>query len=205
MNGNTFYDWFSSILPLLKKNAVVVMDNAPYHSVKKETFPQLSWKKEKIIQWLTIRGNIIDQRMVKDRLLEEAQEFRVDCNKYVIDELAKNKNIIVLRLPPYHCELNPIELAWSSIKQYVKMNNTTFKLQDVKQLLVEGVERVSPDMWKNFISHVIKEEKKLCEIDFITDDILEGETSYQHVLTITGNISDSESDDFDDSDDDQLT
>jgi len=160
MNDNTFYEWFSSILPLLKENAVVVMDNAPYHSVKKETFPQSSWKKEKIIQWLTIRGKIIDQRMVKDRLLEEAQEFRTDCNKYVIDELAKENNKIVLRLPPYHCELNPIELAWSCVKQYVKMNNTTYKLPDVKQLLIEGVERVSPDMWKNFISHVIKEEEK---------------------------------------------
>jgi len=37
--------------------------------------------------------------MVKDRLLEEAQEFRTDCNKYVIDEL--EKKIIKLYLD-YH-------------------------------------------------------------------------------------------------------
>jgi len=124
------------------------MDNAPYHSVKKETFPLSSWKKEKIIQWLTIRGKIIDQRMVNDRLLEEAQEFRTDCNKYVIDELAKENNKIVLRLQPYHCELNSIELAWLSVKQYVKMNNTSYKLPDLKQLLFEGVERVTPTRGK---------------------------------------------------------
>lgn len=176
------------------------MDNAVYHSVKKETFPQSSWNKQKIIQWLWTRGKIIFKRMVKDRLLEEAQEFRADCNRYVIDELAKENNKIVLGVPPYHCELNPIELAWSFVKQYVEMNNTSNKLPDVKQLLIEGVERVSPDMWKKFISHVIKE--KLCEINFITDDILDVEPSTQHVLTITGNTSDSESDD---PDDDQLT
>lgn len=26
MNGDTFYDWFSKILPLLRENAIIVMD-----------------------------------------------------------------------------------------------------------------------------------------------------------------------------------
>lgn len=30
MNGDTFYEWFARTLPLLKKNAVIVMDNASY-------------------------------------------------------------------------------------------------------------------------------------------------------------------------------
>lgn len=49
MCGDSFYEWFKGILPLLKDNAVIIMDNAPYHSVKKDTFPLISWKKEKII------------------------------------------------------------------------------------------------------------------------------------------------------------
>lgn len=36
MNGSTFFEWFVKILPLLKDNAVIVMDNASYHSVKKD-------------------------------------------------------------------------------------------------------------------------------------------------------------------------
>jgi len=36
-------------------------------------------------------------------------------------------------------ENNPIELAWSSVKTHVKMNNTTFKLLNVKQLLIKGI------------------------------------------------------------------
>lgn len=39
--------------------------------------------------------------------------------------------------------------------------------------MYKDVERVTPEMWKNCISHVIKEENKLCETDFITDDILD--------------------------------
>ena len=33
--------------------------------------------------------------------------------KYAVDEMAKASGHEVVRLPPYHCELNPIELAWS--------------------------------------------------------------------------------------------
>lgn len=32
----TLQEWFEEILPLLEDNAVIVLDNAPYHSVKKK-------------------------------------------------------------------------------------------------------------------------------------------------------------------------
>ena len=37
--------------------------------------------------------------------------------KYTVDEMVKAAGHEVLRLPPYHCELNPIELAWSQVKR----------------------------------------------------------------------------------------
>jgi len=45
MSGQTFQEWFEEILPLLEDNAVIVLDNAPYHSVKKEKTPTMAWKK----------------------------------------------------------------------------------------------------------------------------------------------------------------
>jgi len=195
MNGDIFYDWFSSILPLLKENAVIVMDNAPYHSIKKDKFPLISWKKEQIILWLENKGKIIDRPMVKHRLLEEAEQFRPLYNKYMIDELAMEQNKIILRLPPYHRELNPIEFAWSSLKQHVKMNYMTHKLLDVQKLVNEGVERVTPEMWKSFISHVIGVENTFYDIDFISDELLDADLTEPityHGLTMTRNTSDSE-------------
>jgi len=200
IDHDTFYEWFSSILPLLKDNAVIVMDTALYHSVKKDTFPHFSWKKDKIIKWLENNGKLIHRPMVKHQLLEEAEQFRTICEKYVIDELAKENNKIVLRIPPYHSELNPIELAWSSVKQHVKTNNTTFKLTDVQKLLHEAVERITPQMWKNYVNHIIKIEDKFFELDFIIDELLEAEfpePNALHIVTLSGDISDSESE-FDD-------
>jgi len=34
----------------------------------------------------------------------------------------------VLRLPVAHCELNPIELAWASVKDYVAKHNKDYNL-----------------------------------------------------------------------------
>lgn len=39
MNGDTFYEWMNSVLPRLKPNSVIVMDNASYHSVKIDKAP----------------------------------------------------------------------------------------------------------------------------------------------------------------------
>lgn len=201
MNGDTFYEWFVNIVPFLKKNAIVVMDNAPYHSVKTDTIPNMSWKKQDIINWLEIKGQLINgNQLVKSQLIDQVEQLRPQYNTYVIDEYAKSKDIIVLRLPPYHCELNPIELAWASVKNYVRMNNTTFKLKDVQELLVKGVEHVTPEMWTNFIGHVIKEEDKFWKIDHISDELIDNdpEKDEQHVMTVgtgdTDTSSDSDSD-----------
>eukprot|EP00102_Acyrthosiphon_pisum_P012353 XP_008181464.1 PREDICTED: uncharacterized protein LOC103308939 [Acyrthosiphon pisum] len=179
MNGDTFYEWFVKTLPLLKPNAIIVVDNASYHSVKKQKIPVMSWNKQAIIDWL------------------EMKKIKKKHDTYVIDELAKDNGKLVLRLPPYHCELNPIELAWSSVKSYVRTHNKTFKLKDVMELLQKGVEHVSPDMWKNFIEHVKKVEDKFWDLEHITDEIMDElpEEDERHVLTIgTGDTSSSDYD-----------
>jgi len=121
-------------------------------------------------------------------LLDKVNEIKHLYDKYVIDEEALKTNRHVWRLPPYHCELNPIELAWSVVKNHVKQNNTTFKLNDVKKLLTEGVQKVTSDMWANFVSHTIKEEDKLYKIDFISEQMLEDEGS-RHIMTIIDDTS----------------
>lgn len=204
MNGDTFYKWFVNILPFLKKNAIVVMDNAPYHSVKTETIPNMSWKKQDIINWLENKGQLINSnQLVKSQLIDQVEQLRPRYNTYVIDEYAKSKDIIVLRLPPYHFELNPIELAWASVKNYVRMSNTTFKLKDVQELLVKGVEHVTPEMWTNFIRHTIKEEDKFWKIDHISDELIDNdpEQEEQHVMTVGTGDTDTSSDSDSDSSD----
>ncbi|XP_026822882.1 uncharacterized protein LOC113560942 [Rhopalosiphum maidis] len=189
MKGNTFYEWLKGIIPRLKQNCVLIMDNAPCHSVKTEQIPNTSTRKADIIKWLEDKGKVIDRPMVITELLDMVKQIKPRYDKYVIDELAQTHNRTILRLPPYHCELNPIELAWSSVKNYVKMNNITYKLPDVKKLLLEGIERVDDTMWKNFIEHTKAEEENFYKIDFIVDEMLSTE-----VQPVRINIDDTSSD-----------
>ena len=53
-----------------------------------------------------------------------------------------------------HCELNPIEMAWTQVKGYVKDHNCKFTLSEVERLLNEGFKIVTPERWKKLIKHV---------------------------------------------------
>lgn len=69
-------------------------------------------------------------------------------------------------------------------------------MKDVQELLKKGVEHVTPEMWTNFVGHVITEEDKLWKVDSITDDFMdeEPEEGTRHILTIGDTSSDSDSD-----------
>ncbi|KAF0760267.1 Uncharacterized protein FWK35_00006119 [Aphis craccivora] len=45
MNGEVFKQWFIKLLNNLEDPSVIVMDNAPYHSTFKETYPKNNWRR----------------------------------------------------------------------------------------------------------------------------------------------------------------
>lgn len=120
MDGDYFEEWFEhSLIPNLPQNGrrnVIVMDNAPYHSVKK-SFPRTSWKKADIQQWLIEKDIYFQEDYLKTELLEVANSYKDTYDRFKIEDIADRHNVTVLRLPPYHCELNPIEMVWSQVKR----------------------------------------------------------------------------------------
>lgn len=78
-----------------------------------EKVPNNSWSKEKIKSWLCSKGMPFENYMLKAQLLKIVNYYKDKYNLYVIDELSKSQNKTVFRLPPYRCELNPIELIWA--------------------------------------------------------------------------------------------
>lgn len=173
MNGDIFYDWFCGILPLLKENSVIVFDNASYYSVKNHV-PTMSWKKDCILQWFEGKGIVFDRPMKKFQLIEKVKEIRLIFDNYrrSVQE-AINHNKAVLRLPPYHCHLNPMQLAWEVVARHVNMKNcTSSNLDDIRQLFNDGVKLVTPEMWAGYVNESITYEDKVWNVDIITDNIL---------------------------------
>lgn len=103
---------------------MLVLDSAPYHSRKVKRIPSSNWRKDDIIQWLKEKNIQFQRRMIKAELIEIVKSHKSNYERYTVEELAAEYG--VLRLPPYHCELNPIELVWAQTKGYVARNNRTF-------------------------------------------------------------------------------
>lgn len=173
MNATVFEEWFIALLNKLPDNAVIVMDNASYHSRKLEKIPTTTSKKKDMQEWLRSKHIYFDDDMVRTELLFLIRLHKEQYNMYVTDELAKKSDKVVLRLPPYHCELNPIELIWAQIKNEVASKNQSFKLARVKELFLQAVQNVTSTHWGNCVQHVIKEEAKMCTLDGIVDIIVE--------------------------------
>lgn len=173
MNGDVFEEYFEQMIEFIPKNSVIVMDNASYHSRLVERLPTTQWRKDEIAMWLTSKNLIFDDTMTKAELLALANINKQNYKKYVIEEIAKKRGIEILRLPPYHCELNPIELVWAEVKGNVARNNTTFKLSDVTNLFHKSISEVTTEHWQKCINHVMDIEKNMWELDRIIDSSIE--------------------------------
>lgn len=59
-NDEMYKDSFhASVLFRLKENAIIILDNALYQSVKVEKCPKINWKKADIIGWLGNKGEVL--------------------------------------------------------------------------------------------------------------------------------------------------
>lgn len=169
MNSEVFQNWFKEVLPNLEEESVIIMDNASYHSRKSEKVVNSSSKKADIQAWLTRKNVSYELEMTKWELLMVVKHIPVD-NNYVVDKMAKDSGRKVVRLPPYHCELNPIELIWAQVKGHVARNNTTFNIKHVRNLFQDAIQNVSANDWKNAIQHVMRTEEEMWRLDMMLED-----------------------------------
>lgn len=95
---------------------IIIMDNASYHSTQLDKAPTTANKKADIIEWLINKGVNADMTMLKCELLGLVATHKPREPVYLLDEAAKQRGHTVIRLPPYHCQYNAIELIWAQIK-----------------------------------------------------------------------------------------
>lgn len=187
MNHQVFEDWLKNyLLPQLEPNSVIVMDNAPYHSRQDRKIPNMGTKKADMVTFMEEENiPVPDERSTKKELLNIILNSDIDKEKsYTVDKLARENGHEVLRLPPYYCILNPIELVWSQLKHSVRKGNLTPSLSDsVVRLIRKEADNVTGNLWKNCIKHVIQ-----CENAFLS------ESEFPEIII---NLNDSEESDFD--------
>ena len=120
MDAESFEKWFAEkLLPNIPEHSIVVMDNASYHSRVLNRAPTTSWRKEDIKEWLRNNGADFEEDLLKAELLAISRRYS-GVKKFFIDQFAEERGHRIIRLPPYHCDLNPIELVWAQVSTGVR-------------------------------------------------------------------------------------
>ena len=123
MNQEMFTKWFEEkLLPNIPERSLIIMDNASYHNVLSPvSAPTPSCKKDKIRSWLERNNFPVKDDCLKAELVEIL--IRVGPQPtYVLDEIAIEQGHEILRTPPYHPELQPIETCWGIVKNEIARN-----------------------------------------------------------------------------------
>ena len=89
MNHAIFEKWFETQpLPNIPPDSLIAMDNASYHSRRKEAMPTSSWRKGDMITWLMDKGIPYPDKNTKKILYDIICKHKDQYLKYVVDEMA---------------------------------------------------------------------------------------------------------------------
>ena len=120
MNQKLFTKWFrEKLLPNIPSNSLIIMDNAAYHNVlSTHSAPTAICKKARIRSWLAQNNIPLRDDCLKVEMVEILNKF-APSPTYDLDEIAAEKGHEILRTPPYHPELQPIETCWAVVKNKI--------------------------------------------------------------------------------------
>lgn len=164
MTADIFEDWFENrLLRRLERPSAIVLDNASYHSRILNPKPTSSWKKGNILLYMQKHNISIPSPVpiipVLLSIIADNLPLHERTKRFVIDEMAASYGHLVVRLPPYHCVFNPIEMVWSQIKRKVASQNLKKQgVSEVIHLLRGACDEVSPEQWNNYVDHVVSIE-----------------------------------------------
>lgn len=135
MNWEIFRKWFvEMLLPNIPSRSLIIMDNASYHNVLATcSAPIATSKKSEIRSWLEANKAPCSEDCVKAELIELLRKLAPEPT-YALDELAREQGHEVMRTPPYHPELQPIEICWGVVKNHVARNSNFTMANLISQL-----------------------------------------------------------------------
>lgn len=171
MNWENFSRWFKDqLLPNIEPGSIVVLDNAGYHNVLAgETSPNKSCTKGQLQKWLTRNKYPWREDMLKSELLDLCKRF-APAPEYKLDLIAEKRGVTILRTPPYHPELQPIETCWAVVKNHMA-ENCDFTMAGLRKRLPAAFAKVTPDTCKGIIEKVFEQELKYWTEDEKLDEL----------------------------------
>lgn len=209
-NSHTFLNWFTSqLLVNLHQPSLIIMDNASYHKTPKADAPRFD--KMKIAELRSYLHN----HNVEYPATAHRPELVNLCNTKFPDELlpatvraAEEKGHKVIFTPPYHSDVQPIELVWAHIKgevgrkyvQGISFQNVLVNLNTAFNNMAQRQDTITLYIQKSYE----------CALKFTNDGVVDEDDGVDDEDELNqgsgggsdGGMSDEDSDDSDDDEDD---
>lgn len=173
--------WMARTYPKVRK--VIQMDNAKYHRERIDPPPTNSTRKAEIASWLTRRGIEADAATeTKAALMARVKVHAPAGTRFRVVELARLYDITIIFQPPYHPELQPIEMVWAAVKAPFRSDPAQTVTELRTRVVAAFQERVTEDVlrsaWqrsmKAFSSFDKTREKDLadalCSADYVSEE-----------------------------------
>ncbi len=143
MNQGMFTKWFKEkLLANIPDNSLIIMDNASCHNILSPlSAPTPSCKKENIQSWLERNSIPVKEDCLKAELVEILAKVGPQPT-YILDEIAGEQGHEILRTPPYHPELQPIETCWGIVKNEIA-RNCDFTMENLILQLEKAFDKVT--------------------------------------------------------------
>lgn len=174
MNHELFKKWFTEmLLPNIPDRSLIILDNASYHNALAESSaPTPACSKVRIKAWLEANKYPCGEDLVKGELIDMLKRLAPEPT-YAIDEIARQQGHQVLRTPPYHPELQPIEICWGVVKNHVA-RNSNFTMANLWTQLEEGFTKVAAETCRGIIKKIRENEDSFWEQDGELDALENG-------------------------------
>ena len=165
MNTELFKKWFSEkLLPNIPPNSIIIMDNASYHnSLTEDSAPVSTSSKERIRKWIESNDIPCRDDCLKVGLVAILRKIAPNPT-YVLDEIARRSGHEVIRTPPYHPELQPIEICWGVVKNQIA-RNCNFTMENLYKQLEKAFDKVTSSTCQKIIKKIRKVEDDFWEED----------------------------------------
>lgn len=171
MNWDIFKKWFvDKLIPNIPENSLIIMDNAPYHNVLSEhSAPTAASKKEVIQNWLENNKISCGFDCLKSELVDMLLKI-VPAPTYEINEIATKYGHEIVRTPPYHPELQPIETCWGILKNEVA-HHCDFTMKNLLTQLELAFSKITAHTCIGLIKKVKKIEDKYWSEDVLLESL----------------------------------
>ena len=67
------------------------------------------WRKPQLLAWFKkYHPDKLEKKETVKSLWQKALQIKTESPNFIVDDMVRNAGFVILRTPPYHCELNPI-------------------------------------------------------------------------------------------------